>query len=237
MAEETKMRSVLITGANRGIGLEHARRYAERGVKVWATARSPAEADDLRALARDRAGQVEVLAYDAAAPHAAHSLKEQVGAEPLDLLLANAGATGGRAQSFGSVDITGVLDLVRINALAPLTLAEAFADNVAASERKLMAFQTSLMGSVGDNGSGGAYAYRISKAALNMVGKGVANDLRPRGVIAVLLHPGWVRTRMGGAGGKISVEECVRAQQTLLEQLTLQHSGRFFNYDGKELPW
>lgn len=231
------MRSVLITGANRGIGLEHARRFAEGGATVWATARAPGEAGELQALARAHKGQVEVLAYDAADPEAAPSLKQALSGKALDLLLANAGAMGGRGQSFGGVDVEGVLDLVRVNALAPLKLAEALADNVAASERKLMAFQTSLMGSVGDNGSGGAYAYRISKAALNMVGKCVANDLRARGVIAVLLHPGWVRTRMGGAGGKISVEDCVSAQQRLLERLTPNDSGRFFNYDGRELPW
>lgn len=100
-----------------------------------------------------------------------------------------------------------------------------------------MAFQTSLMGAIGDNGSGGAYAYRLSKAALNMVGRGVAADLRARGVISVLLHPGWVRTRMGGPSGRISVEECVAAQQRLLDDLTPRQSGRFFNYDGRELPW
>jgi NAD(P)-dependent dehydrogenase (short-subunit alcohol dehydrogenase family) len=231
------MRSVLITGANRGIGLEHARRYAERGARVWATARAPEDAADLQALAKAHSGRVEVVRYDAARLGAAGSLKSRLGDEPLDLMLANAGATGGRAQSFGEVDVDGILDLIRVNAMAPLQLARALADNVAASDRKVMAFQTSLMGSVGDNGSGGAYAYRISKAALNMVGKSVANDLRGRGVIAVLLHPGWVRTRMGGPGARISVEECVSAQQQLLDRLSTTDSGRFFNYDGVELPW
>jgi NAD(P)-dependent dehydrogenase (short-subunit alcohol dehydrogenase family) len=144
---------------------------------------------------------------------------------------------GARRQSFGDVDTEAVLNLIHVNALAPLKLAEALADNVAKSDRKVMAFQTSLMGSIEDNGSGGAYAYRLSKAALNMVGKSVANDLRGRGVIAVLLHPGWVRTRMGGPSGKISVEECVEGQQRILDALTPEQSGRFFNYDGRELPW
>jgi NAD(P)-dependent dehydrogenase (short-subunit alcohol dehydrogenase family) len=231
------MKSVLITGANRGIGLEHVRRYAERGAKVWATARTASEADDLSALVRQRPGQVELLAYDAEDEDPAGAVKRAVGDQPIDLLFANAGAMGGRGQSFGNVDTEGVLDLIRINALAPLELAQALADNVARSERKLIAFQTSLMGSIGDNGSGGAYAYRLSKVALNMVGKNVANDLRGRGVTAVLLHPGWVRTRMGGAGGRISVEECVENQQRLLDRLTTADSGRFFNYDGRELPW
>lgn len=231
------MKNVLITGANRGIGLEHARRYAERGAKVWAAVRKPDEADDLAAVAKAHPGRVEVVAYDAALGSAPGDLKKMLGTLPLDLLFANAGAMGGRRQSFGEVDVDGVLDLIRVNALAPLKLAEALADNVAASTRRVMAFQTSLMGSIGDNGSGGAYAYRLSKVALNMSGRGVANDLRSRGVISVLLHPGWVRTRMGGAGGKISVEECVEAQQRLIDSLTPEHSGRFFNYDGRELPW
>ena len=93
------------------------------------------------------------------------------------------------------------------------------------------------MGSVGDNGSGGYYAYRLSKGALNMVAKGVSNDLRPRGVIAVALHPGWVKTRMGGESAPVSAQECVAGQQRLLDSLTPADSGRFFNYDGKELPW
>lgn len=229
------MKTVLITGANRGIGLEHARRYAERGARVFATARVPEEADALAALAKG--GRVEVLEYDAAESDAAAALRRRIGAEPIDLAFANAGAMGTRRQTFGDVDAEAALALLRVNALAPLKLAEAFADNVAASERKIMAFQTSLMGSITDNGSGGAYAYRLSKAALNMVGRSVANDLRGRGVIAVLMHPGWVRTRMGGPSGKISVEECVEGQQRILDALTQEQSGRFFNYDGHELPW
>lgn len=231
------MRTVLITGANRGIGLEHARRYAARGARVFATARAPSEADELAALARQYGDKVTVLAYDAADDDAPGTLKRRIGAEPIDLLFANAGATGNRRQVFGDVDVDAVLALIRVNALAPLKLAEALADNVARSDRKIMAFQTSLMGSVADNGSGGAYAYRLSKTALNMVGKGIANDLRGRGVIAVLLHPGWVRTRMGGPSGKIGVEECVEGQQRILDALTPEQSGRFFNYDGRELPW
>lgn len=233
----TLLNSVLITGANRGIGLEHARRYAERGAHVFAAARKPEEAEDLNALALVHRGRFDVLAYDAADHAAPQLLKERLGGTPLDLLFANAGAMGGRRQAFGDVDAKAVLSLIQVNALAPLMLAEALADNVAASHRKVMAFQSSLMGSIADNTSGGAYAYRLSKAALNMAGRGVANDLRARGVIAVLLHPGWVRTRMGGPSGRISPEECVAAQQRLLDTLTTGHSGRFFNYDGRELPW
>lgn len=231
------MQTVLITGANRGIGLEHARRYAERGARVYATARETGDAGDLNALADAHPGRLQVLTYRADDMDAPSALKRALKDEPLDLLFANAGATGERRQVFGDVDAEALLALVRVNAVGPLMLAQALADNVAASTRKVIAFQTSLMGSIADNGSGGAYAYRVSKTALNMIGKSVANDLRGRGVLAVLLHPGWVRTRMGGPSGKISVEECVEGQQRILDALTPEQSGRFFNYDGRELPW
>lgn len=231
------MKTVLITGANRGIGLEHTKAFVSRGIRVFAAARSPEDADDLNALAAGHAGKITVLRYDAADPESPALLKAILGDTPIDLLLANAGAMGGSNQSFGSVDIDDVLQLVRVNALAPLQLAEALAENVARSSRKLIAFQSSKMGSIDDNTSGGYYAYRISKAALNMVAKGISSDLSSRGVIAVALHPGWVKTRMGGAGAPVAVQQCVAGQQRLFDKLTMADSGHFFNYDGTELPW
>ncbi len=231
------MKTVLITGANRGIGLEHARRFAANGTRVYATARAPARARELKALAADQEGRITILEYEASEPKAPARLKAALGDTPLDLLFANAGATGDESKSFGSIDEDDILRLVRINALAPLKLAEALIDNVAASQRKLIAFQSSLMGSIGDNSSGGYYAYRIAKGALNMIARNIAVDLRRRGVIVVALHPGWVRTRMGGERAPVSVVECVAGEQRLLDTLTLAESGRFFNYDGRELPW
>jgi NAD(P)-dependent dehydrogenase (short-subunit alcohol dehydrogenase family) len=231
------MKTVLITGANRGIGLQHATSFAERGIHVFAAARAPDQADELIALASRHVGRITVVGYDGAHPMASARLKAAIGDTPIDLLLANAGAMGGNSQSFGSVDVEDVLQLVRINSLAPLKLVEALADNVAKSEGKLIAFQSSEMGSIGDNNSGGYYAYRVSKAALNMIAKGVANDLRSRDVIAVALHPGWVKTRMGGSSAPITAEESVAGQQRLFDRLTLADSGHFFNYDGKQLPW
>ena len=178
-----------------------------------------------------------MLAYEASDSEAPARLKAALSDTPLDLLFANAGASGGNSQSFGSVDVENVLRLIRINALAALKLVEALADNVACSQRKVIAFQSSLMGSVGDNSSGGYYACRLAKGALNMIARGVSNELRPRGVIAVALHPGWVRTRMGGESAPLSVDECVAGQQRLLDSLTPGESGRLFNYDGTELPW
>lgn len=228
------MKSVLITGANRGIGLEHARRFAARGARVFAAVRRPDEADDLVSAAES--GGIEILAYDAADDDAAAALKASIGAAPIDLLFANAGAMGTR-QAFGATDSEAILGLIHVNALAPLKLAEAFADNVAASERKLMAFQSSEMGSISGNASGGYYDYRLSKAALNMIARGVSLDLKRRGIISVALHPGWVQTRMGGPSAPVSLDASVTGQQNLFDRLKPAHSGRFFNYNGEELPW
>lgn len=231
------MKTVLITGANRGIGLEHARAFAARGIQVLATACVPHEAHDLQHLATSSPGLVTVLAYDAADAQAPAQLKAALGSTAIDLLLANAGSMDGAHQSFGSVDVQEVLHLVRINSLAPLQLVECLADNLAASSKKLVALQSSQMGSIADNSSGGYYGYRISKAALNMVAKGLSNDLRARGVTVVALHPGWVKTRMGGQGAPLTVQQSVAGQQRLFDRLRLADSGRFFNFDGKELPW
>jgi NAD(P)-dependent dehydrogenase (short-subunit alcohol dehydrogenase family) len=231
------VKTAVITGASRGIGLEHTRCYAERGVRVFATVRSLADAVDLHTIAAGSNGAVKVVEYDAALPDGHRSLKDAVGDTPVDLLLANAGIMGDRAQMFGSIDTEEMLELYRVNSVAPLRLAQALAGNVASSTRKLIAFQSSQMGSIGDNKSGGYYAYRASKAALNMIAKGVANDLKSRGIIAVTLHPGWVKTRMGGSSAPLSVAQSVTGQQRLFDKLTLADTGRFFNFDGKELPW
>ncbi len=231
------MKTVLITGANRGIGLEHARAFVARGVQVLATARALSEAHELLQLKSASPDLVTLLPYDAAMPDAPAQLKMALGNMPIDLLLANAGAMGGEHQSFGSVDVEDVLQLVRINSLAPLKLVEALVGNIAASSKKLVAVQSSRMGSIAENNAGGYYAYRMSKAALNMVAKQLANDLHARRVAVVALHPGWVKTRMGGSSAPLTVQQSVAGQQQLFDRLGLADSGRFFNFDGKELPW
>jgi len=230
------MKKVLITGANRGLGLEHARRFVEQGVFVYATARVPHAADELHEFARANAELVKVLAYDAEQANAPAQLKAALDSVALDLVLFNAGANGARLR-FGEIDSDAALQLFKINALAPLKLAEALVQNLARSERKIYAFQSSLMGSIADNGSSGSYAYRMSKCALNMVVKNISIDLSAQGVIAVALHPGWVKTRMGGEQAPLSLSESVQGQQQLLRALTPAQNGGFFNYDGKTLPW
>jgi NAD(P)-dependent dehydrogenase (short-subunit alcohol dehydrogenase family) len=231
------MKTILITGANRGLGLAHTKRFAERGATVFATARVPGEALELQQLAHAHQGRVHVLSYDALDANAPASIKAALGATAIDLAFFNAGASTKPRTGFGASDTQVISQLIAINALAPLKLAEAIVENVANSERKIFAFQSSLMGSIGDNASGGAFAYRISKCTLNMIAKGIAVELRARAVISVALHPGWVQTRMGGEHAPLTQAQSVSGQQDLLERLSLQDSGSFFNYDGKLLPW
>ena len=230
------MKKILITGANRGLGFAHTRKFVEDGVFVYATARVPQEAHELNDFARANPELVKVLAYDAEQADAPSKLKAELNDVALDLVFFNAGVNAARL-SFGELDSDAALQLFKINALAPLKLAEALVANVARSERKIYAFQSSLMGSINDNGSSGSYAYRMSKCALNMVVKNISIDLSAQGVIAVALHPGWVKTRMGGAQAPLSLSESVQGQQQLLRALTPAQNGGFFNYDGKALPW
>lgn len=231
------MKVVLITGANRGIGLAHAQAFAKRGVEVFATARTPDTADALQSLAQAYPGRFTVLHYDAQEPDAPARLKAALADTPIDLVLANAGARGESGQALGNIHVDGVLDLIRINALAPLKLVEALIYNITLSERKLVAFQSSQMGSIGNNHTGDHYEYRLSKVALNMIARNVASDLKPRDVTVVALHPGWVQTRMGGQNAPVTVQASVAGQQKLFDTLTMAHSGGFYNYDGTELPW
>lgn len=228
------MRTVLITGANRGIGLAHTASYLGRGVRVIATARLPSEAEDLEALGRAHPDRLTILRFDARDPHGPAELKRAVGDQPIDLLFNNAGL--GHRAGFGGVEAGEFMDVMAVNALAPLLLAQALIENVGASTRRLIANQSSQLGSIAE-ASGGAYAYRASKAALNMITKTLAGDLKSRGVTVIALHPGWVRTRMGGANAPVDVEASVAGQQKIFEHTRLDDSGKFFNYDGEPIPW
>lgn len=229
------MPHALITGANRGIGLEHTRQLLDRGWTITAGVRNPDAATDLKAL-NPGDGRLRIEAYDATDLNAAQVLKDKVSG-PLDILFANAGIMGPSDQQFGSAASEGFMDTLRTNALAPLALAEAFADQVAESQLKVIALQSSRMGSIADNDSGGRYAYRASKAALNAVGKSLSVDLKDKGINVLILHPGWVRTDMGGPNGNLTVTECVEGQLDLIARANPAMNGRFFHVSGQDLPW
>lgn len=231
------METVLVTGASRGIGLEHVRRFAEAGAYVFAAARDLEGAAELRALAAAQSDRIAMIAYDAQDRAAPGAVKTAIGDRPVDLLLNNAGVYGPPSQSFGALDADGFMETIAVNTLAPLRLAQALVENVAASNRRLIANQSSQMGSIADNRSGGFYAYRASKAALNMVTQSLARDLAPRGVAVVSLHPGWVRTRMGGQSAPLEIAQSVEGQQAVLARIGMAESGGFFNYDGARIAW
>jgi NAD(P)-dependent dehydrogenase (short-subunit alcohol dehydrogenase family) len=232
------MATILITGANRGIGLELTRQYAADGWNVLACCRSPENAHDLNKLAAASAGKIAVCLLDVTNAAQRTSLAAQLKGQPIDILFNCAGVSGSwSTQGFGQCHADEWLEVLNINVVTPMLMMQDFAANVALSERKIIANMSSKMGSLADNTSGGSYVYRSSKAALNMVNKSAAHDLARKGISVVLLHPGWVRTDMGGPNGELSVEESVVALKGNLANVTLADSGRFIDIDGSTIPW
>jgi NAD(P)-dependent dehydrogenase (short-subunit alcohol dehydrogenase family) len=225
------MPTLFITGANRGIGLEFARQYAAGGWRVVATARDPGGAAELNAIA----GDVAVRPLDLDADFFDIDWNSVVGTEPIDLFINNAGAMG--PQRLDTIeDAAAWLNTLAVNSVAPVVLAKAVLPLVGAARGKLIAI-TSKMGSIADNGSGGYIAYRSSKAALNAAWRSLAIDVKSQGVTAAVLHPGWVRTRMGGSQAPLTPEQSVTGMRGVIERLGPDQSGSFFDYDGTPIPW
>lgn len=230
--------NVLITGANRGLGLEFARQYANAGWRVFACCRAPAEATQLQDLAAQAKGSVSLHALDVADSGQIESLAAELAEQPLDLLINNAGVyPDAHHSSMAPPSDEAWIQGFRVNAIAPLKMAVAFAPHVANSRRKIIANLSSKMGSMGDNTSGGSYLYRASKAALNAVSKSLAIDLAPQGITVLVLHPGWVLTDMGGPNALINATQSVAGMRQVLETAGPQDSGSFIAYDGKAVPW
>lgn len=223
--------TLLITGANRGIGLALARGFAGDGWRVHAGCRQPERAAELKAVE----GDVTLHRLDVTDGLRVHGLARELADEAIDLLVNNAGTFGPRG-GFGETDYDEWLKVLAVNTLAPMRMAERFVAQVARSERRQIVNISSRMGSMA-NDKGGAYGYRSSKAALNRVTKGLSADLRDRGITVVALHPGWVQTDMGGVGADITVEASAAGLRRVIDGLTPDHSGRFFNYDGEEIAW
>lgn len=231
------MPSVLITGANRGLGLELSRQYAADGWRVFACSRDPNRADALQAVADDHPGAVSLHPLDVTDHAGIDALARELRDQPLDVLLHNAGVYGPRKMVLGQLDYRAWEHVLAVNVLAPVKMAEAFFRQVAAGGRKVIACLSSAMGSIAENTSGRHYLYRTSKAALNAAVKSLSIDLRPLGVIAVALHPGWVRTDMGGEDADLAPADSVRALRAVIDRLTLDDSGKFLSYDGSLIPW
>lgn len=232
------MPTVLITGANRGLGLEFVKQYAAANWRVHACCRSPRHADDLNRIAAASNGNILVQPLDIADFSRIDQLAASLAEESIDLLVNNAGVYPDRdSRGFGDTDYDDWAHAFRVNTMAPLRMTEAFIEHVARSKGKKIALVTSKMGSMDDNGSGGCYAYRSSKAALNMVAKSLSLDLAPRGIVIALLHPGWARTDMGGPNAWITPEQSVGGMRHVIDGIAAADSGKFFAYDGQPVPW
>jgi len=232
-----KMFSVLITGANRGLGFEFTRQYLDDGWRVFASCRNPAGADKLKDLAKGAGENLTVVEIDVTKPESIRKAANELDGTAIDLLINCAGVTGPSGQRAGNVNYDSWPHVFDVNTMGPLRVLEAFIDPVARSKRKLVVNISSGMGSLADNTSGGSIAYRSSKAALNMVMRSASIDLASRGISSVVVNPGWVRTDMGGPNATLSPQESVTAMRRLIEKLDSGQSGKFFHYDGSEYPW
>ena len=221
------MPTILITGGSRGIGAELVQQYAADGWDVIATARSDSDLKELDAM-----DNVTAMELDVAKPDSVAAFIDGVGDRPIDVFLNSAGVYGPRTP-----ERDGWMDVLEINVVAPTLLAEKLKPNVAASEKKVMAVVTSRMGSIGDNGGGGSIPYRSSKAAVNAAWKSLSIDWKDDGIAIVMLHPGWVKTDMGGSNAQIDTKTSVDGLRDRIAETDLSNSGRFVAYDGATIEW
>jgi NAD(P)-dependent dehydrogenase (short-subunit alcohol dehydrogenase family) len=230
------MSTVLITGASRGIGLELARQYADAGDRVFATCRSPDGADKLSMLAQNSGGRVTIHALDVADGGSLTACAQTVGDAPIDVLINNAGILGGKAQTLEAMDFDAWIDAFRIMTIGPFRVVQTFLPNLlAAAAPKVMTVTSQLAASTWP--LGGSYAYSSAKAGVNKVMQTLALDLKGRKVTVAMIHPGWVRTDMGGPSAEISPEESVAGIREVIAGLGLENSGRFYKWNGDIHPW
>lgn len=227
--------TVLITGANRGLGLEFTKQYAADGWQVISCCRTPETAAELMSLVSQFQQNIQVHALNVADFAQIDALALQLKTSKIDVLINNAGVYP--ESSLGNIDYDNWAYGFKINTMAPYKMAEAFTEQIAASQLKKIVVLSSKMGSVSDNTSGGSYAYRTSKAATNMMMKSLSIDLKTKGIACGILHPGWVQTDMGGPNGLITAATSVAGLRQVISELTTSNCGRFIAFDGKEIAW
>lgn len=231
------MATVLITGANRGLGLEFCRQYAAEGWSVIACCRNPDDAFDLNNLAGHHP-DIQLETLDVSAFEQIDALSRKLAGLSIDVLINNAGIYGdNKSNDFGYLDYQAWTKSLLINTLAPVKMAETFLPQITKSDKKLIVNISSLMGSIVDNDSGGSILYRSSKAALNAAMKSLAIGLKDQSVGVLIFHPGWVKTDMGGSNALINAEQSVSGMRILIDNFSLDQSGCFIKYDGTPLPW
>ena len=230
------MTRVLITGANRGIGLELVRARLMRGDHVIACAREPDAAADLHALAASTPDRLQILPLDVADPASVFALGSALGERPIDVVVNNAGIMGPQMQSTLDMDFDGWAHTFAVNTLGPLRVTQALLPNLRHAERPRVLIVSSQMGAMTSEASD-RLAYRSSKAAVNKVVQALATDLKPMGIAVAALHPGWVRTQMGGNGAPLAPAESAAGLSALIDALDLSRTGHFLNVDGATLAW
>jgi NAD(P)-dependent dehydrogenase (short-subunit alcohol dehydrogenase family) len=228
------MTVILVTGANRGIGLEFVRQYAADGASVIACCRKPAKAKELNALAKT--GNVRVMALDVGDASSAAALAQALRGEAIDILINNAGVFGPEELGASESYYEEFAHTFRVNSIGPLIVSQALRDNLVRGRDKKLIVLTSKMGSISDS-SGGALAYRASKAAVNIIMHVLARDWAADGILVAILHPGWVKTDMGGPSALITPQESVRGLCARIAELSPQTSGHNLDYQGKEIAW
>lgn len=232
------MPSILITGSNRGLGLEWTHQYAKLGWQVYSTCRDPNSADELHELSHHYSN-IEIHTLDITNNNQVRKLQETLKEKSIDILLNNAGVYLERTQqsTLGYIDYDDWEETFRVNTLGAVRLSEAFVDQIKRSDKRLIVTITSHMGSISDIEFPGSYPYRSSKAALNAAMKGVSLELKQHNVGLLLLHPGWVKTRMGGQGALLTTSESVNGMRAIIDRFDISKTGHFYRYDGSEIPW
>lgn len=232
------MKRVLITGSNRGLGLAFTKESLSRGDRVFATCRCPDEADDLHALRARYPDQLTLLRLDVTDEETIDGSAKEVQSQEggLDLLINNAGVNPSGERP-GRLDAETMLHTFHVNAVGPMMVAQRFLDLLRAGDDPKIVNVSSTLGSLTQKSSGGGYSYSSSKAALNMLTRTLAFDLRSDDVIVVAVHPGWVRTDMGGGAAPLDPDESTRGVLQVVDDLTLSDSGKFYTYRGREAPW
>ena len=231
------MKKILVTGANRGLGLGLVKKFLKNNEKVICTTRNISKSKELILCKEKYNDNLEICELDLLDKESPNILSNFLGDKPIDLFINNAGVIGHSAQHFKSVSLNHWLDVLKVNLIAPLLITQSIIKNIEKSSERKIYFISSKVGSIEDNKSGGMYIYRSSKTALNQVVKSLSIDLKPLGISVISLHPGWVRTEMGGPNALISVEESVNGMVDVISNTSIVNSGQFINYDGTRLPW
>ncbi len=234
------MSTVLITGANRGLGLEFARQYAADGWEVISTSRNPEKCEQLQQLQKKN-NKVSLQALDVTSGKSVEALARAVGGRAIDLLILNSAIYARKGTKIGEIDFDAWREALETNLVGAVRVAEALLENVAASKRKQIAAISTGMGSMqalqSTIGFGAAYQYRTSKAALNMAMSILAKEMEPRGISVVIFDPGWVQTDMGGANAALTPQESIGGMRTVLAGDPMGLTGKFVGYDGRPRPW